>query len=164
MSGTISRVQRIVDYMGSAWTLGTPSVSQIKFSTDWFDHDYASYPQIVVREQSSLNQEWWNTGGSYRVRMNTRFIVSAGHFIPAGSPGTQEFLYLENMRRHISDIFRYGLGMGTNKYGGSITPIRVARPIGIGRALQETDGVSRFVRYEIELDATEDMVFSDSVT
>lgn len=85
------------------------------------------------------------------------YAINIGYFIPAGdSMGTAKALSVQNMQREIARILREGLGF-TPKYGGSLTPIRVAIPDGFGRKLNEMDRTPRLLRTELLVRCTEDM-------
>lgn len=152
----MTNASNLITYLKSHWALVSPAMNEIKFSDDWFDADYTTFPQIVIRESFSPKLEQFTTGGSMFMRANTQFAINIGCHIPVGSPGTQQKIWMEDMKRHIVSVFRYGWGHDP-QYAGVLNPLRVVLPEGFGRVSSRDDAEPRFLRYIMTLNCTEDM-------
>ena len=146
----------ILNYLQVEWNIADPAVADILFSHEWFDWKDQRHFQLVVSPLWSTRQQTWNTAGSYPMRANNVFAVDIAYMIPRGAIGTLEAQTVENARKEIAQIMRLGLGYSP-KYGGSLSPIRVAIPDGFGKKLNEMDRTPRILRTQILLRCTEDM-------
>lgn len=148
--------QDILAYLEQEWNIADPIKTSILFTHEWFDWKDPRKFQLIVSPMWSNRQETWNTGGSYPMRARSVFAVNMGYLIPRGAVGTAEAQTVEYAKREVAQIMRIGLGF-TPKYGGSLSPIRVAIPDGFGRKLNEMDRTPRMLRTELLLRCTEDM-------
>lgn len=144
------------NYLEAAWTETSPPTADVYFTEDWFDNKKVMYPQIVVSDLYTQAHERFKTGVSLYLRMQPRFTVNVGVFIRRGSPGTQEAVYAENMRKEVARIMEAGYG-DSPKYGGSLGALRLALPDGFGRRIHDVETDPRLLRYELELECTEDV-------
>jgi hypothetical protein len=149
--------QDFLDYLQVQWNIADPAVADIHWTQEWFDWKNQRAAQIVVSPMWSFRQETWNTGGSFDMRANSVFAINIGYFIPRGAVGTVRAQSVENMKKEVVRIIKEGMSMGTNKFGGSLAPLRIAIPDGHGRRLNELDRTPRLLRTELLMRCTEDM-------
>ena len=145
-----------LNYLKAEWNIANPASADILWTHEWFDWKNIRTSQVVVSPMWSYRQETWTSNGSFDMRANSVFAANIGCFVPVGSPGTVEAQYVENMKKEIVKIIRLGLGYSP-KYGGSLSPLRVAIPDGHGRKLNEMDRTPRMIRTELLFRCTEDM-------
>lgn len=146
----------ILDYIEADWNIANPAAADILFSHEWFDWKNQRSAQLVCSPMWSYRQETWNTGGSYDMRAASVFAINVGYFIPVGAPGTANAQWIENMKKEVVRIIKEGMS-DSPKFGGSLSPLRIAIPDGHGRRLNEMDRTPRLLRTEILLRCTEDM-------
>lgn len=152
----MTNVENLIDYLTVAWSETVPAAASIRFSQDWWDHDYTTYPQIIIHDFLSPDLEIFKTGGSLVPRTLHHFHVNVGVFVQHGSPGTAEALQAENMRKEVYRRFYDDYSLPT-AYGGSLTPLRKVLPRDAGKPLHETGRVPGLIRYELTIIATEDI-------
>ena len=148
--------QDFLDYLEVNWNISDPAASDILWTQEWFDWKNVRTAQVVVSPMWSYRQETWNTGGSFDMRAASVFAINLGYFIPSGAVGTARAQSVENMKKEVVRIIKEGMSMSP-KFGGSLSPLRIAIPDGHGRRLNEMDRTPRLLRTELLMRCTEDM-------
>jgi len=143
-------------YIQGEWGLASPvGLTDIFWSTEWFNTKKITYPQITVTDfVSPIFERYKPAAGSLDMRHRDLFLINIWQRIRRGSSGTQEKENVEDMRREVGRILREGLTK--NNWGGSLSPLRLALPLDDGIPRHQTDVEPRILRYELTLVATRD--------
>ena len=148
----MTNIGSVTAYLQAAWASTTPGTSTIIFSDQWFNPIFPYTPQISISDMSSPKLEAFNSAGSLTFRYSPYYVVNVWVQIPAGSSGTQELVWAENMRREVARVFR--TGHNVNNYGGSLPMFGVFLPMDVGTPRHEVEKTPRCLRYEIQFKAT----------
>ncbi len=139
----------LMDYTKAVWTETSPGTSTLIFAEGWFNPLFPYSPQITFSDLVSPVQKKYGTGGTTTIIYKKRFLVNAWmQLTPGDTVGTLESLYVNNMRKEVSRIFRTGIA---NNYGGSLSPLKVCMPENEGTPKHTVDKAPLILRYELTL-------------
>ncbi len=136
----------ILSVLNSNWGLtGSLAGSLIVFSgTNWFDSDYLGKPQISVTHILESPIHYFKCdGGTLLAHASPKFAVNCWVPIPAGSKGTLEAQWVEDMRFEVSRIIIHKRS--------SVGGFSLITPQDEGIPLHELDETKRLLRYEVTL-------------
>lgn len=142
----------LLDYLQSAWTLGTPSASEIVWRAGWYDTQYQSYFQVTCTPFFNPVYERYRDATKMNEMVRGLYHINVWKVISRGLQGSYDLGSVLAITREVCECFRRGF---SDSWGGSLSQLGVALANDRGIAMHDRERVPRYFRYQVTVVATE---------
>jgi hypothetical protein len=149
----VTETSLLLDYLQSAWTLGTPNASEIVWREGWYDPQYPNKFQVTVTPFLKPVKQRFRDGSALKTMTRGMWHFNIWRFNPErGSHGSLQMGSVQAISTEVAECFRRGFA---NNWGGSLTAFGCLVPTDYAMPLHEREKYPRYFRYQVTLIATE---------